>query len=52
MSIALHEYPLTKIRDDEYVHFGDLVQIAQATHGAALSGDVMDKVSSKGYGLN
>lgn len=50
MSVALQEFPLTKVRDDEHVHFGDLVQIAQDTTGVVLSGDVMDKVSSTGSG--
>lgn len=48
MAIALAEVELTRIRDDPYVHFGDLLQLVHGESGAALACDVEDKDTRPG----
>eukprot|EP00879_Flechtneria_rotunda_P021613 GHRR01022780.1.p1 GENE.GHRR01022780.1~~GHRR01022780.1.p1 ORF type:complete len:394 (+),score=136.20 GHRR01022780.1:107-1288(+) len=43
MRVALAEVEMTKIRDDPYVHFGDVLQLVHVDTGAVLSVDVEDK---------
>lgn len=43
MSTALAEQELSKIRDDPYVHFGDVIQLVHVDTGTVLSSDVEDK---------
>jgi len=45
MSVALAEVELSKVQDDSFVHFGDLLQLLHVNTGVALAGDVNDKVS-------
>lgn len=42
MSVALQEVDLTKTRDDEYVHFGDIVQLVHVDSSTVLACDVSD----------
>jgi hypothetical protein len=35
---------MTKVRDDPYVHFGDVVQLLHVNTGCLLAVDVEDKV--------
>ena len=42
MAMALAPVELTKVADDDYVHFGDVLQITSST-GAVLAGDIEDK---------
>jgi len=42
LATALAPVELSKVANDEYVHFGDLLQF-QSSHGAVLSNDVADK---------
>lgn len=48
MSTALAPVDMTKIRDDPYVHFGDVLQLVHVKTGCLLAVDVEDKVSSLG----
>lgn len=43
MSTALSEVEMTKIRDDPYVHFGDVIQLVHVDTGTVLACDVEDK---------
>jgi hypothetical protein len=47
MAVALAGVELTRIRDDPYVHFGDLLQVVHASTGASLANDVEDKVCAR-----
>lgn len=49
MSTALAPVEMTKIRDDPYVHFGDVLQLVHVKTGCLLAVDVEDKVRD---GLN
>lgn len=42
MSTALQEVELTKVADDPYVHFGDVVQLVHLESGSVLACDVND----------
>lgn len=44
MSKALKEVDLTKISDDPYVHFGDVLQLLQPDNHAVLCCNVDEKV--------
>ena len=46
MAVALAGVELTRVRDDPYVHFGDVLQVLHAGSGASLATDVEDKVGS------
>eukprot|EP00803_Ostreobium_quekettii_P009150 evm.model.scf_753.1 EVM.evm.TU.scf_753.1 scf_753:18748-21737(-) len=43
ISSALRDIELTVVRDDGLVHFGDVLQLAQADSGTVLACDVKDK---------
>jgi hypothetical protein len=40
MSTALGEVELTRVRDDPYVHFGDVLQVVHLESGHVVAGDV------------
>jgi hypothetical protein len=44
MAMALAEVPMTRVRDDPYVHFGDVLQLLHANTNSVLSVDVEAKV--------
>lgn len=44
MQTACASVEMTKIRDDPYVHFGDVVQLLHVNTGSLLAVDVEDKV--------
>lgn len=46
MQTACAPVELTKIRDDPYVHFGDVVQLLHVNTGCLLAVDVEDKVGA------
>lgn len=48
---ALDEVELTKIRDDPYVHFGDVLQLVHVDTGCVLSVDTGTKVRQREAGL-
>ncbi|GMH40575.1 hypothetical protein BSKO_08479 [Bryopsis sp. KO-2023] len=48
MSIALRDFELTKIKEDEFVHYGDLIQLGNVESGAVLCGDIKDKDTRPG----
>lgn len=43
MSMALSEVELTRVADDPYVHFGDLLQLVHLETGHAVASDVNDR---------
>lgn len=43
MDVALAGVETSKVKDDSYVHFGDLVQMMHCDSGAVLSVDVEDR---------
>eukprot|EP00199_Chlamydomonas_sp_CCMP681_P002151 CAMPEP_0119111138 /NCGR_PEP_ID=MMETSP1180-20130426/34119_1 /TAXON_ID=3052 ORGANISM="Chlamydomonas cf sp, Strain CCMP681" /NCGR_SAMPLE_ID=MMETSP1180 /ASSEMBLY_ACC=CAM_ASM_000741 /LENGTH=424 /DNA_ID=CAMNT_0007097937 /DNA_START=15 /DNA_END=1289 /DNA_ORIENTATION=+ len=43
MSKALQEVELTKVMDDDYVHFGDVIQLVQLETSAVLAVDTSDE---------
>jgi hypothetical protein len=44
MQTACCPVEMTKVRDDPYVHFGDVVQLLHVNTGCLLAIDVEDKV--------
>lgn len=48
MSSALAEVELTRVQDDPYVHFGDVLQLVHLESGAVLACDVSDRVGNLG----
>ena len=44
MTVALAEVPMTRVRDDPYVHFGDVLQLLHVSTNSVLSVDVEAKV--------
>lgn len=44
MQTACSPVEMTKVRDDPYVHFGDIVQLLHVNTGCLLAVDVEDKV--------
>lgn len=43
MACALQEVELTKVASDDYVHFGDLIQLVHVETGHVVASDVSDK---------
>ncbi|GFR43092.1 hypothetical protein Agub_g4100 [Astrephomene gubernaculifera] len=48
MSTALEEVELTRVADDPYLHFGDVVQLVHVDTGCVLAGDPGDADSRPG----
>lgn len=48
MAAALSDLELTKVADDPYIHFGDVVQLVHVDTGCVLAGDPADAVRARG----
>ena len=49
MAVALQPVTCTTIRGDAFVHFGDVLQIANVASAAFMTCDVEDRVSQLGH---
>ena len=45
MACALEEVELTKVANDDYIHFGDVIQLVHVETGHVVASDVNDKDS-------
>jgi hypothetical protein len=45
MDVALQDVELSRVRDDEWVHFGDVLQLGHMETGGVLACDVEVKVT-------
>lgn len=51
MAIALQPVTCTTIRGDGFVHFGDVVQLANSASAAFMTCDIEDRVSQLSHSL-